>query len=394
MVRDIRTGSVQDQPGSSDPRELTPINGVLYFTADDGKNGVELWRTNGTAVGATKIAELVSGPGSTQPRGLTAWDNSLLFSGNSAIGRELWRVRSAPPAFSFSTTDVVFTEGQAPAPLTPDAILTDADTSVFVGGQLTISIVNPKAGDEIRMAGSSLIVQVGSSVQYLNIGIGTTPPTISKTTLTVKLNLNATTSRVQELLRAVAFFSGSESPSSAVRSVRMTLTDGEGGKMVRGRSVQVVPVNDTPSIEVSPTVSYQRNASVGVAFAANALVTDVDSFSIDGGELQISVAGGDTQKNRIFLSGTAFTIDVSRNLLRAGVVVGSLNPNAGLGVNSFRVIFNSNARLGHAQQLLRSLRFGTVASTSNQDRQLTISLSDGDGGLGTVIRNVIVKVTS
>jgi hypothetical protein len=120
----------------------------------------------------------------------------------------------------------------------------------------------------------------------------------------------------------------------------------------------------------------------------------VDSFSIDGGELQISVAGGDTQKNRIFLSGTAFTIDVSRNLLRAGVVVGSLNPNAGLGVNSFRVIFNSNARLGHAQQLLRSLRFGTVASTSNQDRQLTISLSDGDGGLGTVIRNVIVKVTS
>ena len=394
MIRDIRTGSIQDQPASSEPRELTPINGVLYFTANDGKNGVELWRTNGTATGVTKISELVPGAGSTEPRGLAAWENSLLFSGNSALGRELWRVRSAPPVFSFSTTDVVYTEGQAPATLASDALLTDVDTSVFVGGQLTISIVNPKAGDEIRIAGSSLIGQVGSSVQYLSIGIGTTPPTVSKTTLTVNLNLNSTTSRVQELLRAVAFFSGSDSPSSVVRNVRITLTDGEGGKMARGRGVQVIPVNDTPSIDVSPSVNYQRNTSAGVAFAANAVVTDVDSFSIDGGELQISVAGGDTQKNRIFLSGTAFTIDGSGNLLRAGVIIGALNPNAGLGVNSFRVTFNSNARLGHAQLLMRSLRFGTVASNSNLDRQLTIRLNDGDGGLGNVIRNVIVKVTS
>jgi ELWxxDGT repeat protein len=394
MVRDIRSDSVQDQPGSSDPQELTPVNGVLYFTADDGKNGVELWRTNGTAAGATKISELVSGLGSTRPTGLTAWNNSLLFSGNSALGRELWRVRSAPPVLSFSTTDVNYTEGQVPATLASDALLTDVDTSVFVGGQLTISIVNPKAGDEIRIAGSSLIGQVGSSVQYLNIGIGTTPPTISKTTLTVNLNLNATTSRVQELLRAVAFFSGSDSPSSVARNVRITLTDGEGGRLVRVRRVQVTPVNDTPSLDTSTSVSYQLNNSAGAAFAANALVTDVDSFSIDGGELQISVTGGDTQANRIFLSGTAFTIDNNGNLLRAGVIVGALNSNAGLGANSFRVIFNSNARLGHAQLLLRSLRFGTVASTSNEDRQLTISLSDGDGGLGTVIRNVIVKVTS
>jgi hypothetical protein len=100
------------------------------------------------------------------------------------------------------------------------------------------------------------------------------------------------------------------------------------------------------------------------------------------------------QANRIFLSGAGFTLDGSGNLIRAGVIIGALNPNAGLGVNSFRVTFNSNARLGHAQQLLRSLRFGTVGSTSNQDRQVTISLNDGDGGLGTVISNVIVKVTS
>ena len=28
----------------SNPSQLTEINGVIYFTADDGENGRELWR--------------------------------------------------------------------------------------------------------------------------------------------------------------------------------------------------------------------------------------------------------------------------------------------------------------------------------------------------------------
>lgn len=394
MVRDIRTGFVQDQPGSSDPRELTPLNGVLYFSADDGKNGVELWRTNGTSGSATKITELVPGSGSTQPRGLVAWNNSLLYSGNSALGRELWRVHSAPPMLTSSTTESVFTEGQLPLKLVPDAVLTDVDASILVGGQLTISILNPKPGDEIRIGENPFVAQIGDSIQYLNIGFGTVPSAANQTTLTVNLNLNATILRVQELIRAVAYVSSSESPGSALRYLRITLTDGEGGRQIRSHRVQVIPVNDPPSMEVPVSVSYQRNNTIGAAFAANAVVTDVDSFSIDGGHLQISVTGGETQKNRIFITGTTFTIDSEGHLLRAGVIIGSLNTDAGLGTNPFRVNFNSDARLAHVQQLLRVLRFGTLASTSNQNRQVTISLNDGDGGLGTVVKKVIVTVTS
>ena len=33
---------------SSDPSGLTPYNGFIYFGADDGTTGQELWRTNGT----------------------------------------------------------------------------------------------------------------------------------------------------------------------------------------------------------------------------------------------------------------------------------------------------------------------------------------------------------
>ena len=37
MVKDINPG------GSSSPNNLTNINGILYFAADDGQHGTELW---------------------------------------------------------------------------------------------------------------------------------------------------------------------------------------------------------------------------------------------------------------------------------------------------------------------------------------------------------------
>ena len=34
--------------GSSSPSNLTNVNGTLYFTADDGMHGTELWKSDGT----------------------------------------------------------------------------------------------------------------------------------------------------------------------------------------------------------------------------------------------------------------------------------------------------------------------------------------------------------
>jgi hypothetical protein len=44
QVRDI------NPTGNASPYELTNINGILYFVANDGVHGNELWRSDGTAM--------------------------------------------------------------------------------------------------------------------------------------------------------------------------------------------------------------------------------------------------------------------------------------------------------------------------------------------------------
>jgi ELWxxDGT repeat protein len=59
LVRDINPGgNRQANVASSAPMFLTPVGDVVYFTADDGRTGRELWRTDGTTRGTYLVANL------------------------------------------------------------------------------------------------------------------------------------------------------------------------------------------------------------------------------------------------------------------------------------------------------------------------------------------------
>jgi ELWxxDGT repeat protein len=88
------------QPGAtgSNPQQLTNVNGTLYFTANDGANGRELWRVN--AAGIAEMVEslpqnggIAAGSASSSPQSLVEIEGVLYFSAtDSTNGRELWRV--------------------------------------------------------------------------------------------------------------------------------------------------------------------------------------------------------------------------------------------------------------------------------------------------------------
>ena len=70
---------------------LTDVGGTLYFTADDGANGRELWRSDGTSDGTTMVADVNPGGGSA-PDFLTGAAGTLYFRADDGTdGIELWR---------------------------------------------------------------------------------------------------------------------------------------------------------------------------------------------------------------------------------------------------------------------------------------------------------------
>ena len=85
LLQDVRPGAL-----GSNPRALTPAGNVLYFSADNGTSGYDLWRSDGTAAGTYRIKDLPNRQGfDFGPMG-TTWTGSRLFFVISPASDELW----------------------------------------------------------------------------------------------------------------------------------------------------------------------------------------------------------------------------------------------------------------------------------------------------------------
>lgn len=84
IVRDIRPGLM-----GSAPVNLKTVGGRVFFQANDGVSGEELWSTDGTSVGTQLAADLVPGSGGSAPCDLVLAENRLFFSAvTQEAGRE------------------------------------------------------------------------------------------------------------------------------------------------------------------------------------------------------------------------------------------------------------------------------------------------------------------
>ena len=72
---------------------MTSIDGVLYFSADNGKHGEELWRSDGRSEGTFRLTDINTGAKNSSPRDVTEGTDGIYFSAiEDRVGRELWRL--------------------------------------------------------------------------------------------------------------------------------------------------------------------------------------------------------------------------------------------------------------------------------------------------------------
>jgi ELWxxDGT repeat protein len=87
VVKDIAS-----RAQSSNPHSLLVVGKYLYFIANDGVHGEELWRTDGSEVGTVMVRDIVNVPYEpVSAAEMTEAGERLFFAGDTVSqGSELW----------------------------------------------------------------------------------------------------------------------------------------------------------------------------------------------------------------------------------------------------------------------------------------------------------------
>ena len=167
LVSDIYPGTDGSLPSS-----LTAYNGQLYFAAEDGTSGKELWRSDGTEAGTVLVKDINPGADGSFPSGFTVFDGALYFAANDGTnGRELWR-SDGTEAGTALVKDI-----------DPGANESFPEDFTFFDGALYFSARNGTNGDELwktdgTETGTALVKDIdpgssGSAPAFLTVFDGT-----------------------------------------------------------------------------------------------------------------------------------------------------------------------------------------------------------------------------
>lgn len=185
MIKDIRPGST-----GSEPDRLTNVRGTLYFSANNGTSGRELWKSNGSLGGTVLVRDILPKGGNGNPTNLTDVNGTLFFAANDGTnGIELWK--------SDGTADgTMMVKDIRPGTrvnISPDNLVNVYGTLFFVAADAT-------GGRELWKSDGA----TEGTIRVKDILPGTSPSRISNTTAVYKTGFFSATDGVhgQELWKS------------------------------------------------------------------------------------------------------------------------------------------------------------------------------------------------
>ncbi len=259
-----------DNPGGNESVTVGGyLNGVLVGSAQIFTTGTTTLNFGGIRVDEVRLT-------STDFFGLAIDD----FTGDTNPPN------SAPIINNLNGNSATFVEGGSPVLLdeNADATVTDSDSANFDTGNVTVSIIsNGVAAEDVlsirnQGTGAGQIGVSGSAITFGGTQIGTYAGGTAGNSLVITLDSDATPAAVQALVRNLTYSnSNNDNPSSAARTVRITVSDGDGGTSNNADvTVNVTPVNDLPTVaNAIPNQNASEDAAFNFQFAANTF-NDVD----------------------------------------------------------------------------------------------------------------------
>ncbi len=176
MLKDITPGV--ESTFSSSTTDFVEFDGKLFFSADDGIHGEELWQTDGTEEGTYMVADSYEGENDFSPEVFYVWNNELYFQGTNEVGTELWQYNGTDaPSLVADISDGMYNSNQRsskPENFTAmgDKLYFTANTSTTTSNAPELFVYDgvnaPEMVADIN-TGSYNDVPFGSSPKYLTV---------------------------------------------------------------------------------------------------------------------------------------------------------------------------------------------------------------------------------
>lgn len=242
-------------------------------------------------------------------------------------------VFAAAPIITINPTTLTVNEGST-ITIDTSATVTDADSTDFDTGTLTIDVTNSPSGtDNLSFLTNGGYTRVGipnnwnpnGTVSFGGTQFGTYSGWMTKT-LVFTFDTDATPAIVQGLLQRIRYQEADNTPNAPLaRNVQFDLTDGDGGSATDTVIINITVIDDAPVINWSwnnpSPITYTENDSP-LRIDDNVSITDTDDGSLN--TLTFSIMTNCVAAEDVLGIGNYGTITTSgTNVLDGATIIGT-----------------------------------------------------------------------
>jgi ELWxxDGT repeat protein len=208
LLMDIDPGAVSSGPSNTSqfgpvgsPPGFAALGSFVYFAADDGVHGRELWRTDGTQAGTVAVTDWTGSTGGVpngySPMNILVANNKLFFNGNGPSGFGLYTSTGVPGSTpTFITQQIGGTSGFIASGnfvyWMADSGLSSSGLYASNGGA-AVKITNDRnTTGLVDMSGNALyLIATGNASNVLTRVVGTTPTAVTGAPAGISQYINA-----------------------------------------------------------------------------------------------------------------------------------------------------------------------------------------------------------